>query len=110
MGRVAAFAAVVAALFSAAASAHAAVVAHPRGKALVVRATPGGAVVARLGTRTEFGSPLVLSVAARRGHWLGVISSRVPNGTLGWIEVRAARTAHSRALDDDNVTVQTLTR
>jgi lipoprotein-anchoring transpeptidase ErfK/SrfK len=92
MGRVAPIAAAVAALFSAAASADAAVVARPRGTELVVRAAPAGAVVARLGRRTEFGSPLVLSVAARRGRWLGVITSRAPNGRLGWIDVRSVRT------------------
>jgi hypothetical protein len=72
---------------------HAVVVARPRTNLLVVRATPSGSVVARLGRRTDFGSPLVISVAKRRGRWLGVITSSMPNGRLGWIRTRAVRTA-----------------
>jgi len=72
---------------------HAVVVARPRTHGLVVRETPSGAVVARLGPRTDFGSPLVVTVAKRRGRWLGVITSSMPNGRLGWIKARAVRTA-----------------
>jgi lipoprotein-anchoring transpeptidase ErfK/SrfK len=56
------------------------------GAQLVVRARPGGAVVARLGARTEFGSPTTLAVAAKRGRWLGVVTTRLPNGHLGWVD------------------------
>ena len=72
------------------------VVARPRARGLVVRAAPSGAVVARLGPRTDFGSRLVVSVAKRRGRWLGVITSGVPNGRLGWIDARAVRTSRVR--------------
>jgi lipoprotein-anchoring transpeptidase ErfK/SrfK len=34
---------------------------------------------------TEFGSPRVLGVARRRGRWLGVVSTALPNGKLGWL-------------------------
>ena len=48
-------------------------------------------MIARLRDRTEFGSPLVYSVAARRGNWLGVISPQRPNGALAWIDARTVR-------------------
>ncbi|MDP9401714.1 MAG: L,D-transpeptidase, partial [Actinomycetota bacterium] len=57
----------------------------------LLRARPGGPVVARLGLRTRFGSPQVLAVVAERGGWLGVLSEHRPNGRLGWIPRRAAR-------------------
>ena len=57
----------------------------------VLHAAPGGAVVARLGTRTEFGSPRVLPVVRRAGAWLGVIATQRPNGELGWILASRAR-------------------
>jgi L,D-transpeptidase catalytic domain len=58
-----------------------------------VRSRPWGEVIARLGPRSDFGSPLVVSVAKRRGRWLGVIASGVPNGRLGWVRAGAMRTA-----------------
>jgi hypothetical protein len=82
-------------LLVAAPLAHTAVVARPDTGSLVVRSGPAGAVVARLGPRGDFGSPLVVSVAARRGRWLGVIAPSLPNGRLGWID---ARTVHTRRI------------
>jgi lipoprotein-anchoring transpeptidase ErfK/SrfK len=93
LGRVAFVAAIAAALLAGAASANAAVVAYPAGTRVVLRAAPGGPVVARLGIRTEFGSPLALAVEARRGRWLGVISPLLPNGRLGWVDGRTVHTA-----------------
>ncbi len=46
---------------------------------------PGGRFVEALGPRTEFGSPVVLSVARAQGGWLGVSSPALPHGRLGWI-------------------------
>ncbi len=56
------------------------------GSRIVVRSRPGGRVVARLGARTEFGSPTTLAVAAKRGRWLGVVTTLLPNGRLGWVD------------------------
>jgi lipoprotein-anchoring transpeptidase ErfK/SrfK len=56
-----------------------------------LRATPGGRTLARLGTRTEFGSPKVLGVRRRRGAWLQVIAPELRNGRYGWIPARVAR-------------------
>jgi lipoprotein-anchoring transpeptidase ErfK/SrfK len=66
------------------------------GASLVVRARPGGAVVARLGARTEFGSPTTLAVAAKRGRWLGVVTTRLPNGRLGWVNPAESAVVTSR--------------
>jgi L,D-transpeptidase catalytic domain len=46
---------------------------------------PGGSFVETLGPRTEFGSPVILSVVRTRPDWLGVTSADMPNGRLGWI-------------------------
>lgn len=59
------------------------------GASIAVRSGPGGAVAMRLGSRTEFGSRRALSVAVRRGPWLGVRTSELGNGRLGWIHTRA---------------------
>ena len=77
-------------------------VARPRGGSLSLRSAPGGAVVARVGATTEFGSPLRLGVVKQRGNWLGVVSTRLPNGRLAWVrakEVRLSTTDISLTLD-----------
>ena len=74
-------------------------IARPRrGATILVRARPHGKVVARLGASTEFGSPTTLAVTERRGSWLGVITTLVPNGRLGWVnEARSRlRISHTR--------------
>jgi len=53
---------------------------------VALRVRPGGRVLARAGARTEFGGRRVLSVAARRGAWLGVIAPELPNGRLAWVD------------------------
>ena len=69
-----------------------------------LRARPNGPVIARAGTTTEFGSARVLSVAARRGAWLGVVATETPNGKLAWVHgenrgLRLRRSAHSLHAD-----------
>ena len=54
-------------------------------RAVPLRQSPNGRVVTRVGTRTEFGSTRVMSIAARRGRWLGVVSTELPNGKLAWV-------------------------
>lgn len=75
-----------------------------RGAEVVLRARPGGRVVARLGARTEFGSPTTLAVAKQRGSWLGVVTTHRPNGRVAWVDpaespVRTLRTRISLVLD-----------
>jgi lipoprotein-anchoring transpeptidase ErfK/SrfK len=60
-------------------------IAVPRGD-LAYSAARGGAPAGTLAAKTEFGSQQVLSVAARRGAWLGVVSSALPNGRLAWVK------------------------
>jgi len=55
-----------------------------------LHASPGGPVVGGVAPRTQFGSATVLPVVRRRGSWLGVISSALPNGRIGWVAVSAA--------------------
>ena len=52
---------------------------------VALREKPGGRAVVRVGSTTEFGSPRVLAVAARRGDWLGVVATERPNNRLGWV-------------------------
>jgi hypothetical protein len=53
---------------------------------------PGGPAAGTVGATTEFGSRQVLGVAARRGGWLGVVSSARPNGALAWVRRDGALT------------------
>jgi hypothetical protein len=46
---------------------------------------PGGRFIEMLGPRTEFGSPVVLSVVRSHGGWLGVLTPDLPHDRLGWI-------------------------
>ena len=65
-------------------------------KAAALRARPGGPVVARVGTRTEFGSPERLAVARRRGPWLGLVTTKRPNGRLAWVRSGSVTVASTR--------------
>jgi len=61
-------------------------IAHVReGDKVDMLAAPGGAVVAKLGDETEFGSPVSFSVVATKPGWLAVTAPELPNGELGWI-------------------------
>ena len=51
---------------------------------------------ARVGARTEFGSRTTLAVAATRGRWLGVITTHLPNGRLGWVDRAESAFTRSR--------------
>ena len=65
---------------------------------VVLRAHPGGKALATLGTHTEYGSPLTVGIAESRGNWVGVISTALPNGVLGWVprkELRLRKVAWS---------------
>jgi hypothetical protein len=54
-----------------------------------IDASPGGRAIARIGLRSDFGSPSVVLVQRHQGHWLGVISTQSGNNHLGWIRVEA---------------------
>jgi L,D-transpeptidase-like protein len=74
------------------------VVAPGRSGEVVVRSRPGGGVVARLGGRTEFGSRTTLAVVRRRGRWLAVVTTHLPNGRLGWVDPRENPLRYRRTL------------
>ncbi|MBS1871342.1 MAG: L,D-transpeptidase [Actinobacteria bacterium] len=59
-----------------------------------VRATPGGRVVGGLVPRTAFRSATIVPVVARRGGWLSVVTTLVPNGRVGWIAASASLVPH----------------
>jgi lipoprotein-anchoring transpeptidase ErfK/SrfK len=63
---------------------------------VVLRAHPGGSAVARLSTRTEFGSPQTLGVVRKRDRWLRVISTALPNDRLGWVRAGSVRVTSTR--------------
>ena len=68
------------------------------GRAVKLRSRPGGPVAETVAAATQFGSPTTLPVAASRGDWVGVTSTELPNGKLGWV-----KRSH-RALDEERRT------
>jgi lipoprotein-anchoring transpeptidase ErfK/SrfK len=58
-----------------------------------LRARPGGPTIARLGTKTHFGSPETVLVVRHKPGWLGVVATEAGNGHIGWIVQRAAALA-----------------
>jgi hypothetical protein len=91
-----------------------------RGERVVLRDRPGGRALTVLSRRTEFGSPVKLGVAIRRGNWIAVISERLPNGRLGWIprsrvsllriawSIQVSLSRHSLEVRRDGVLVRTM--
>jgi hypothetical protein len=57
-------------------------------RSVPLRVRPNGRVVARARARTEFGSRRVMSIAAQRGPWLGVVATERPNGRLAWVHIQ----------------------
>jgi hypothetical protein len=67
-----------------------------------LRAAPDGRRLKRLKTRTEFGSPRILSVVSERDGWLEVLAPELPNGRKGWVpagRTRSGRTNVSLVID-----------
>jgi lipoprotein-anchoring transpeptidase ErfK/SrfK len=63
----------------------------PEGSMVALRARPGRDVVARVGARTELGSPQTLAVAFRKGDWIAVRSPALGNAEVGWVRVSHLR-------------------
>jgi hypothetical protein len=55
---------------------------------LILRAKPGGRVIAHLRPKTDWGSPTVVWARERRGNWLGVVATALPNNKVGWLDIR----------------------
>ncbi len=60
-------------------------------RSTVLRSAPGGRALARIDTRTRFGSSTVLAVRGRRPGWLRVIAPELGNGRTGWMRASDAR-------------------
>jgi hypothetical protein len=67
------------------------------GRSIRLYSKPKGGGIATVGARTEFGSRSVMSVVRRRGRWLAVTTTAVPNGRVAWVR------ADSPALDRGRV-------
>ena len=76
-------------------SGHLAAMAPIRG--FTIRDKPGGRVIKHLRPVTEWGSPTVVWATQRRGNWIGVVTTALPNNTIGWIDVRHDRPRMWRA-------------
>jgi hypothetical protein len=61
----------------------------PRGTPL--RSSPGGRTVGTMPAKTSFNSPQVVTVVGQQNGWLGVLTSQLSNGRVGWIRAGAAR-------------------
>jgi lipoprotein-anchoring transpeptidase ErfK/SrfK len=59
------------------------------GHSVALRSKPRGRVLASIGATTQFGSPTTLAVAAQHGGWLGVTSTQLANGKIGWIKANS---------------------
>ena len=72
------------------------IVTLPGGASVSLRSGPGGREVARVASRTEFGTQTSMGVVRRRGRWLGVSTAARPNGKLGWVDARGAAVRRDR--------------
>ena len=78
------------------------------GRVVAVRSAPRGPVIARLSSRTEFGSPRTLAVRPAAGG-LRVITTELPNGRAGWIDApRALRLSRTSVTLDVDLSTRTL--
>jgi len=67
------------------------------GHALALRSRPGGRVLARVGSRTAFGSPRALGVVVnRQGRWLGVTEAGVGSNRVVWVDARSSGLRYAR--------------
>ena len=64
----------------------AALAARPLHGGVVLRASPGGRAIVRVGPRGALGGPLVFGVVGVRGRWVQVTAEALPNGHHGWVE------------------------
>jgi hypothetical protein len=81
------------------------------GHALALRSRPFGRVLARVGSRTEFGSPRALSVVAgQHGRWLGVTEAGVGHNRVVWVDATSGglRYARTRVELDVDLSARTL--
>jgi hypothetical protein len=67
------------------------------GHALALRSRPFGPVLARVGSRTPFGSQRALGVVAtRHGRWLAVTDAAVGNNRIVWVDAKSGALRYTR--------------
>lgn len=74
------------------------------GHGVALLSRPGGRRLGVVGAFTDFGTPQALPVVRTRGRWLGVVSTALPNGRVGWLDSTSASLAFGRvrvSLDAD---------
>ena len=81
----------------------------PPGSQVALRARPGGRILARVGARTEFGSPQTLEVAFRKGDWIAVRSPALGNRQLGWVREEPLRLVGRTVRLEVDLSARTLT-
>ena len=80
------------------------------GHALALRSRPFGPVLARVGSRTPFGSPRTLGVVAtRHGRWLAVTDAAVGNNRIVWVDAKAGGLRYARTRFELDVDLSTRT-
>ena len=62
-------------------------IAVKKGAQVALRASPGGKLIRNIGWRTEWGSPVVLSVFRTKGRWAGVPTPYTANDELAWVKL-----------------------
>jgi lipoprotein-anchoring transpeptidase ErfK/SrfK len=81
------------------------------GHEVLLRSSPRGPVVARIDTRTEFGSPQTFAVTRLLpGRRYGVLSTDLPNGRTGWIDAAPGTftLSHARVSLEVDLSARTL--
>jgi L,D-transpeptidase-like protein len=81
------------------------------GHALALHSRPFGRVLARVGSRTPFGSQRALGVVAtRHGRWLAVTDAAVGNNRIVWVDAKSGglRYARTRFELDVDLSARTL--
>jgi hypothetical protein len=64
---------------------------------LALRSRPSGRVLARVGSRTPFGSQRAFSVVAKRhGRWLAVTEAGVGNNRVVWVDAKSGGLRYAR--------------
>jgi lipoprotein-anchoring transpeptidase ErfK/SrfK len=81
----------------------------PNGTTIALRDQPGGRVLAKVGARTEFGSPQTLAVVAGQGDWVGVLSPALENSQVGWARARQVELLESPLKLDVDLSERRLT-
>ena len=81
----------------------------PKGTTVALRDRPGGRVLAKVGARTEFGSPQTLALVAGRGDWAAVLSSELENSQVGWARIWQLELVESPLVLDVDLSARRLT-